>query len=108
MATVLNPSPNHWVVHLASPSDTDSKVTGELRMSKATADNLPRPATAQIAELNPTTPCTTKENVGSAVLTVMSSAAAIARVKERAGASDQQEIIARVEDEASAARANRP
>ena len=108
MATVLNPSPNHWVVHLASRSDADSEVTVELRMSKATADNLARLVTAQIAELNPDTPCSTKENVGSAVLTVVSSAAAIARVKKRASASDQQEIIDLIEDEVSAARADRP
>ena len=108
MATVLNPSPNRWVVHLASQSDTDSEVTVELRMSKATADNLARLVTAQMAELNLGTPCSTKENAGSAVLTVVSSAAAIARVKKRASASDQQEIIDLIEDEVSAARADRP
>ena len=108
MATVLNPSPNHWVVHLASRSDADNEVTVELRMSKATADNLARLVTSQIAELNPGTPCSTKENAGSAVLTIVSSAVAIARVKERASASDQQEIIDLIEDEVSAARADRP
>ena len=108
MATVLNPSPNHWVVYLASRADADSEVTVELRMSKATADNLARLVTAQMAELNPGTPCSTKENVGSAVLTVVSSAAAIARIKKRASASDQQEIIDLIEDEVSAARADRP
>ena len=108
MATVRNPSPNHWVVHLASRSDADNEVTVELRMSKATADNLARLVTAQMAELNPGTPCSTKENAGSAVLTIVSSAAAIARVKERASASDQQEIIDLIEDEVSAARVDRP
>ena len=108
MATVLNPSPNRWIVHLASRSDTDSEVTVELRMSKATADNLARLVTARTAELNPGTPCSTKESVGSAVLTVVSSAAAVARVKERASASDQQEILTLIEDEVSAARADRP
>ena len=108
MATVLNPSPNHWVVHLASRSDADSEVTVELRMSKATADNLARLVTAQMAELNSDTSCSIEESVGSAVLTVVSSAAAIARVKERASASDQQEIIDFIEDEVSAARAGRP
>ena len=108
MATVLNPSPNHWVVHLASRSDADNEVTVELRMSKATADNLARLVTSQVAELNPSTPCSAKENAGSAVLTIVSSAAAIGRVKERASASDQQEIIDLIEDEVSAARADRP
>ena len=108
MATVLNPSPNHWVVHLASRSDADSEVTVELRMSKATADRLARLVNAQMAELNSDTPCSTGESVGSAVLTVVSSAAAIAWVKERAGASDQQEVIDLIEDEVSAARAGRP
>ena len=32
-------------------------------MSKATADNLARLANKQIAELNPGTPCSTRENV---------------------------------------------
>ena len=108
MATVLNPSPNHWVVHLASRSDADSEVTVELRMSKAAADNLARLVTEEVAELNPDRPCSTKEDVGSAVLTVVSSAAAVARVKQRASASDQQEIIDLIEDEVNAARAGRP
>ena len=108
MATVLNPSPNHWVVHLASRSDADNEVTVELLMSKATADNLARLVTSQMTELDPGLPCSAKENAGSAVLTIVSSAAAIARVKERASASDQQEIIDLIEDEVSAARADRP
>ena len=108
MATVLNPSLNHWVVHLASRSDADSEVTVELRMSKAAADNLARLVTSQMAGLDPGTPCSAKENAGSAVLTIVSSAAAIARVKERASASDQQEIIDLIEDEVSAARADCP
>ena len=108
MATVLNPSPNHWVVHLASRSETDSEVTVELRMSKATADKLARLVTAQVAELHPGTPCSTSQDVGSAVLTVVSSAAAVARVKECASGSDQQEVMDLIEDEVSAARAGRP
>lgn len=108
MATILNPSPNHWSVHLASRSDTDNEVTVELRMSKATADNLARLVTKQMAELDPGTSCSAKENAGSAVLTVVSSAAVIARVKERVSASNQQKIIDLIEDEVSAARADRP
>ena len=105
MATVQNPLPNRWVVHLASRSDADSEVTVELRMSKATADNLARLVTERIAELNPDMPCSTGEDVGSAVLTVVSSA--VARVKKRASASDQQEITDLIGDEVSAARADR-
>ena len=108
MATVLNPSPNRWVVHLASRSDADSEVTVELRMSKATADNLARLVTEEVAELDPGTPCSTSQDVGSAVLTVVSSAVAVARVKECASGSDQQEVMDLIEDEVSAARAGRP
>ena len=99
MASVLHPSPNRWIVHLASRSDPDSEVTVELRMSKATADHLAHAEAARIAALNPDTPCSTTEDVGSAVLTILSSLAAIARVKERTSASDQQEIIDLIEDE---------
>ena len=77
-------------------------------MSKATADNLARLVASQMAELDSGAPCSAKENAGSAVLTIVSSAAAIARVKERASASDQQEIVDLIEDEVSAARADRP
>ena len=40
MASVRHPSPTRWVAHLASTSEADSEVTVELRMSKATAENL--------------------------------------------------------------------
>ncbi len=108
MATVQHPSPNHWVVHLASRSDPDSEVTVELRMSKATADKLAHLEAARIAALNPDAPCSTTENVGSAVLTILTSIAAIARVKERTSDSDQQQLIDLIEDEVDAARADRP
>ena len=53
MAFVQHPSPNRWVVHLASRTDPDSEVTVELRMSKATADKLAHLEAARIAALNP-------------------------------------------------------
>ena len=79
-----------------------------MRMSKATADNLAHVEAARIAALNAGTACPTSKDVGSAVLTVLTSIAAIARVKERASASDQQELMDLVEAEVDAARADRP
>ena len=77
-------------------------------MSKATADNLAHVEAARIAALNPGTACPVSEDVGSAVLTILTSIAAIARVKERASASNQQELMDLVEAEVDAARADRP
>ena len=108
MASVLNPSPNRWVVQLASRSDADNEVTAELRMSKVTANRLARLFTAQMGEINSDTRCSTEKNLSSAVLTAVSSAAAVARAKERASALDQQEVIDLIKGEASAARAGRP
>ena len=108
MASVQHPTPNHWVVHLASRAAPDAEVTVELRMSKATADKLAHLEAARIAALNPGTACPTTEDVGSAVLTILTSTAAIARVKKRASASDQQELIDLVEEEVDATRAGRP
>ena len=70
MASVQHPSPNRWVVRLASRSDPDSEVTVELRMSKTTADKLAHLEAARIAALNPDTLCSTTDDVGSAVLTI--------------------------------------
>ena len=55
-------------------------------MSKTTADHLAHAEAARIAALNPDTPCSATEDVGSAVLTILSSIAAITRVKERTSA----------------------
>lgn len=107
MASVLHQAPNYWVVHLASRSASDSEVTVELRMSKTTADNLAHLQAARIAALNPAADPTV-EDVGSAVLTILTSTAAIARVKERASASDQQELIDVIDAEVDAVRADRP
>ena len=83
-------------------------MTVELRMSKATADKLAHLEAARIAALNPGTACPATEDVGSAVLTILTSIAAIDRVKERASASDQQKLIDLIEDEVDAARADSP
>jgi len=106
MASVHHPTPNRWVVHLASRSAPDSEVTVELRMSKATADKLAHLEAARIAALNPGAART--EDVGSAVLTILTSIATIDRVKERASALDQQELLELIDGEVDAARADRP
>ena len=71
-------------MHLTSQSPADSEVTVELRTSKATAD------------------------VGSAVLGILSSVAAIGRVKDRVARSDPREVMELIDSEVDAARARRP
>ena len=77
-------------------------------MSKATADNLAHAESSRIAGLNPACTDSSAEDVGSAVLGVLSSIAAINRVKERAAAFDQQQIMDLIDGEVDAARADRP
>ena len=108
MASVLHPSPTRWVVHLASQSDADSEVIVELRMSKAEAANLAHAEAMRIAALNPDRTDLPSENVGSAVLGILTSVAAINRVKERTAALDQQEVMDAIEGEVDAVRAHRP
>ena len=59
MASVQHPSPNRWVVNLASRSNPDSEVMVELHMSRTTAGKLARLEAARIVALNPDTPCST-------------------------------------------------
>ena len=108
MASVRHPSPSRWVVHLASQSASDSEVTVEVRMSKATAENLAHAETCRIAALNPGRNDLPAEDVGSAVLGILSSVAAISRVKDRVAASDQREVMELIDSEVDAARARRP
>lgn len=108
MASVRHPSPKRWVVHLASQSASDSEVTVELRMSKATAKNLAHAESCRIAALNPGREDLPAEDVGSAVLGILSSVAAIERVKDRVAASEQSEVMELIESEVDAARAGRP
>lgn len=108
MASVRNPSPSRWVVHLASQSASDSEITVELRMSKATAENLAHAGSCRAAALKPGRKDLSAEDVGSAVLGILSSVAAISRVKDRVASSDQEEIMELIDSEVDAARARRP
>lgn len=105
MASVRHPSPTHWVVHLASTSEADSEVTVELRMSKATAENLVHAECSRTAALNPGRP---RQDLGSAVLGIIASVAAIERVKARSAGLDQDELMELIDGEVNAARADRP
>ena len=85
MASVSHPSPTRWVVHLASQSDADSEVIVELRMSKAEAANLAHAEAMRIAALNPDRTDLPSENIGSAVLGILTSVAAINRGNHASG-----------------------
>ena len=107
MASVRHPSPTRWIIHLASRSESDSEVTVELRMSKATAENLAHAETCRIAALNTGPRDLPTEDVGSAILGILSSIAAIERVKDRVATSDQREITELIDSEVDAVRARR-
>lgn len=107
MATVQHPEPNRWVVHMASRSDPDSEVTVELRMGRTTADRLAYLEAERLAATGSGEGCPSEADVGSAVLNILDSAAAIARVRERAGESDQQELMDLIDEEVDAVRAGR-
>ena len=92
---------------MASQSDPDSEVTVELRMSKATAQSLAHLEASRISALNPDAISPVSEDVGSAILGILSSIAAIGRVKKRIGALDQQEVMDTIDDEVNAVRAGR-
>ena len=77
-------------------------------MSKATAENLAHAETCRVAALNPGRKDLPTEDVGSAVLGILSSVAAIKRVKDRIAASDQSRIMELIDNEVDAARARRP
>ena len=77
-------------------------------MSKATAKNLAHAESCRIAALNPGRKDLLAEDVGSAVLGILSSVAAIERVKDRVAASDQSEVMELIDNEVDAARAGRP
>ena len=77
-------------------------------MSRATAENLAHAETCRIAALNPGRKDPPTKDVGSAVLGILSSVAAINRVKDRVAASDQREVMDLIDSEVDAARARRP
>ena len=108
MASVRHPSPARWVVNLAAKPDPHDEVTVELRMSKATADSLAHAESVRVAALNPERTDLPSEDVGSAVLGILTSFAAIHRVKERAAAVDQEKLMEIIDSEVEAARAGRP
>ncbi len=93
---------------MASRSEPDSEVTIELHMSKEDADKLASLEKARVAALNPDKECPAADDVGTAVLSILSSMAAIARTKERTSTSDQQELMDLIDDEVDAVRAGRP
>lgn len=105
MASVLRHSPTHWVVHLASTSK--SEVTVEVKMSESTARALAQAEHSRLAALNPGR-SDLPDDVGSAVLAILGSAAAIQRAKERNADLDQQGVMDLVDGEVNAARAGRP
>ena len=77
-------------------------------MSKATADNLAHAEASRISTLNPGRTDLPDEDVGSAVLGILSSVAAINRVKDRVAALDQQEVMDLIDREVDGVRADRP
>ena len=105
MASIFRRSPTHWIVHLASSSK--SEVTVEVNMSKATAIALAQAEHSRLAALDPGQ-TDLPEDVGSAVLAILGSAAAIQRVKERVADQDQREVMDLIDNEVDAARARRP
>ncbi len=77
-------------------------------MSKAMADSLAHVETLRIARLNPGRTDPPAPDIGSAVLGILTSITAIDRVKQRAAACDQQELMQLIDEEVDAARAGRP
>ena len=92
---------------MASQSAADSEVTVELKMSRATAKNLAYAEVWRLAALNPDREDLPSEDVGSAILGILSSVEAINRVKERVASSDQQEVMDLIDKEVAAVRARR-
>lgn len=70
MATVWHDGGDRWVVHLAAQAR--SEVTIEVRMSRETADKLAAREAARLQALNPGREDLPPEDVGTAVLHVLS------------------------------------
>ena len=73
-------------------------------MSKALAENLAHAESCRMERLNPGRKDLPAEDVGSAVLRILSSVASIDRVKNRVAASDQDEVMDLIDSEVDAAR----
>ena len=93
---------------MGSRSSADREVSVELRMSKATADNLAHAGCSSLETPNSRPADVPTDDVGSAVLAILSSVAAISRVKERVASFDQREVMDLVDNEVDAVRAGRP
>ena len=106
MTSVSHPSPDHWVVHLGSVSD--SEVAVDVRMSRATANYLARSEFSRLTSLNIERNDLSAIDTGAAVLEILRSVATTCRVKERVAAFDQQEVMEVIDEEVKAVRASRP
>ena len=73
-------------------------------MSEVTAKNLAHAESCRIAGTNAGRKDLPAEDVGSAVLGILSSVAAIKRVKDRVATSDQREVMELIDSEVDAAR----
>ncbi len=122
MASVVQTSPNHWVVHLASRTESDSEITVELRMSRAVAESLARAEALRAAALDDDLAglsgkkpdgwrdCAraTSEDIGSVVLRLLGPVSAVGRVKARIASLDQGEVTNLIDREVEAVRASCP
>lgn len=77
-------------------------------MSEALAGALAEVESARVADSDSRGAAQSAGNVGSAVLTILSSVLAVGRIKERLSTENQQDLTALIDDEAAAARASRP
>ncbi len=77
-------------------------------MSRALAGDLAGLESERLSGLEPNRLDMQSGDVGSAMLTILSSALAVRRVKERLSTMDQQVLMELIDDEAAAARANCP
>ena len=69
MATIQSSGQHRWIVHMASPDD--SQVTIEIHMNLETAKKIAERETQRIAALNPGRDDLDPETVASAVLSVL-------------------------------------
>ncbi len=77
-------------------------------MSEALAGALAEIEPARVAGIDSRGAAQPPGNVGSAVLTILSSVLAVGRIKECLSTESRQDLTALIDDEAAAARANRP
>lgn len=77
-------------------------------MSRAMAKNLAHVESCRIAALNPGRKSPPAEDSGSAVLGILSSVAAIDRVKDRVASLHQSEVMELIDSEVDVVRARRP